>query len=101
MKRREPNRTNPRMSIYDRYSMGRRKDAASVSMARQLAANEELVKKLGGIYDPDKDYYWDQKSAKGHRLRDGIERLLRAIQNGDYDGVVVYEWERFMRNRVQ
>lgn len=94
---REPNRTMPRLAVYKRRSKLR--DMSS-SMARQDAECLAHVKTLGGIHDPLIDTFSDDDiSAKGGHYRPGMEALLRAIQDGRYDGVVVYEIPRALRNR--
>lgn len=91
----EPCRLNPRLAIYVRLSLD---TAASVSIARQRALLEEYVTELGGVYDPKVDYYADNDlSAKGTVYRPAAEELLRAVKAGRFDGVVVWEFARFMR----
>ena len=87
----------PRLAVYKRRSKLR--DMSS-SMARQDAECLAHVKTLGGIHDPLIDTFSDDDiSAKGGHYRPGMEALLRAIQDGRYDGVVVYEIPRALRNR--
>ncbi len=94
---REPVRVNPRVAVYGRLSL--EKDA-SVSIARQRETLERYVRDIGGRYDPAADYYEDDdKSAKGTVYRDGAEQLLQAIVEDRYDGIVVWELARFMRNK--
>lgn len=94
---REPVRVNPRLAVYARLSA---ETDASVSIARQRETLERYAKQLGGVYDAAADYYEDDdKSAKGTVYRDGAELLLRAIREDRYDGIVVWEFARFMRNK--
>lgn len=94
---REPVRVNPRLAVYVRLSA---ETEASVSIARQRETLERYVRQLGGVYDAAADYYEDDdKSAKGTVYRDGAELLLRAIVEDRYDGIVVWEFARFMRNK--
>jgi DNA invertase Pin-like site-specific DNA recombinase len=92
---REPNRQHPRVALYVRLSLTQ---DASVSIARQRATLEAYVAELGGIYDATTDYFEDDDiSAKGTVYRPAAERLLQAVGAGDYDGVMVWEFARFMR----
>jgi len=92
---REPCRERPRLAIYVRLSL--EKDA-SVSVARQRETLEAYVVQLGGVYDPDTDYFEDPDvSAKGTVYRPAAEDLLARVSAGAYDGVVVWEFARFMR----
>lgn len=97
VKDREPNRTAPRLAIYRRRSF---RTDTSVSLGRQLARMEEEVGALNGSYDRAADLFQDDDlSAKGGVFRPGLEQLLRAIQDGRYDGVLVWEYSRWTRNR--
>jgi DNA invertase Pin-like site-specific DNA recombinase len=92
---REPNRQHPRVALYVRLSLTQ---DASVSIARQRATLEAYVAELGGVYDASTDYFEDDDiSAKGTVYRPAAERLLQAVAAGDYDGVMVWEFARFMR----
>lgn len=94
---REPNRINPRLAIYRRRSIEK---ALSASMARQDAECLAYVQQLGGIHDPATDVFVDDDiSAKGNAYRPGMEALLRAVRAQRYDGVVVWELPRFLRNK--
>jgi DNA invertase Pin-like site-specific DNA recombinase len=93
---REPARNNPRLAVYDRRS---RATDTSVSLARQREESEALAESLGGIYDPERDFFFDDDiSARGGKYRPGMEALLRHVKNGEYDGVVSYELHRMLRN---
>lgn len=97
IKLREPNRASPRLAIYRRRSIEK---SMSASMARQDAECAAFVEQLGGVHDPDRDVYADDDvSAKGGAYRPGMEALLRAVKAGRYDGVVVWELPRFLRNK--
>jgi DNA invertase Pin-like site-specific DNA recombinase len=92
---REPRRERPRLAVYVRLSL--EKDG-SVSIARQRATLEQYVTELGGVYDPAADYFEDDDvSAKGTVYRPAAEELLTRVNTGAYDGVVVWEFARFMR----
>lgn len=92
---REPRRERPRLAVYVRLSL--EKDG-SVSIARQRATLEAYVTELGGVYDPAADYFEDDDvSAKGTVYRPAAEELLTRVSTGAYDGVVVWEFARYMR----
>lgn len=92
---REPNRDRPRLALYVRLSLAQ---DTSVSIARQRSTLEAYVVQLGGIYNAETDYYEDDDiSAKGTVYRPAVERMLQGVLAGDYDGVVVWEFARFMR----
>ncbi len=92
---REPQRQRPRLAVYVRLSLA---SDASVSIARQRATLEAYVAEMGGVYDPAADYFEDDDvSAKGTVYRPAAEELLQRVLAEDYDGVVVWEFARFMR----
>lgn len=93
----EPNKLNPRCAIYVRLS---EEDDKSVSTPRQRATLEHFVlTQLNGVYDPDTDYFEDYDlSAKGTEYRPAMEKLLALVQQGVYDGVVIWEFSRGFRN---
>ncbi len=91
---REPNRARPRLAVYVRLSLAQ---LASVSIARQRQTLTGYVVDLDGVYDPEVDYFEDDDlSAKGTVYRPAAEELLRRVIAGHYDGVVVWEFARFM-----
>ena len=93
---REPLRAKPRLAAYLRLSMA---SDTSVSMARQQEAVEEYIVALGGRYDPSRDFFQDYDlSAKGTVYRPAAEELLTRIRDEEYDGIVVWEFARFMRS---
>lgn len=93
---REPNRVNPRLAIYVRRSLS---TDTSLSLARQRQVMEDDVVAKGGIYDPASDYFFeDGISAKGTKYRPAVEELLRRVIADEYDGILVWELARFMRN---
>jgi site-specific DNA recombinase len=93
---REPVRARPRLAIYVRLSL---EQVTSVSLARQRTTLEGYAVALGGIYDPDVDYFEDNDlSAKGTVYRPAAEALLQSVILEEYDGVLVWEFARFMRN---
>ncbi|OIQ85548.1 hypothetical protein GALL_326070 [mine drainage metagenome] len=93
----EPVRVHPRLAVYVRLSEERN---TSVSIGRQRVTLEKYVAQLGGRYDPAADYFEDDDlSAKGTVYRPAAELLLERISEDAYDGVVVWEFARFMRNR--
>jgi len=92
---RDPLRVRPRLAAYLRLSLG---TDASVSMARQRETLEAYIVALGGQYDPSRDCFEDYDvSAKGTMYRPAAEELLSRIQNEEYDGIVCWEFARFMR----
>ena len=93
----DPVRVSPRVATYHRRSM---LAETSVSLARQHEECADLVARLGGRHDPATDaFYDDDISARGGKLRPALECLLRLVQEGHYDGVVIYELARLVRNR--
>jgi DNA invertase Pin-like site-specific DNA recombinase len=83
------------LAIYTRLSLAQ---DASVSIARQRETLEQWAEQLGGVYDPAVDYFEDEDvSAKGTVYRPAAETLLRAVLDDRYDGVLVWEFARFMR----
>jgi site-specific DNA recombinase len=94
---REPNKTNPRMCIYERRS---KLTAASVSLSRQRKENWLHIQRLGGRINLKTDVFYDDNvSASGGKYRYGIEMMLEQIEQGRFDGVVVWELPRALRNR--
>lgn len=93
----QPKMENPRLAVYGRRSF---KTDTNVNLSRTRDQLESDVVAMGGVYDPATDYFFDDDiSAKGGKFRPGIEALLQAIKAGRYDGVLVWEYCRWTRNR--
>ncbi len=93
----DPCRTQPRLAIYARVS---RTSGTSSSIDAQRTELEELVSRLEGRYDRRDDYFEDADvSAKGGKFRPSLEELLVKVEQGHYDGVLVWEFSRWTRNR--
>lgn len=96
---RRPNRVQPQLALYRRRSF---RTDTNATMTRQLQRMCERADALGGRYDLSLDLYEDDDiSAKGGKFRPGVESLLAAIRAGRYDGVVIWEFSRWTRNRAE
>lgn len=92
-----PNLEQPRLAFYRRRSF---RTDTNATLSRQLQRMEQRADALGGRFQLSADLYEDDDlSAKGGTFRPGVESLLAAIQAGRYDGVVVWEFSRWTRNR--
>lgn len=94
----EPNRIKPRLAIYRRRSM---RTDTSASMSRQTKEIIERARALGGTWSNRDIYEDDDISAKGGHHRPAIETLLKRMELGHYDGVVVWDFTRWTRNRAE
>ena len=93
---RAPVTSEPRLAVYERRSQA---TDTSVSMARQRKETERLIQIKDGRYDRATDWHYDDDvSARGGKYRPGLEKLLRLVMEGRYDGIVVYEIARLLRN---
>lgn len=93
-----PPRLNGRMAIYERIS---KTNERSVSLARQYDECMTYIKSVGGTIDQSRDLFQDRVSAAGGKLRLGMETLLKAVESGRYDGIVVWELPRALRNKLE
>ncbi len=59
-------------------------------------------RELGGVWDENRDVYIDDDiSAKGGAFRPEMEELLKNLLAGRYDGVVVWDLTRWVRNKAE
>ncbi len=95
----EPCRVTPRLAFYGRRS---RRVEEGVSLSRQIETMFVRGRELGGVWDEQRDLYIDDDiSAKGGAFRPGMEELLKNLLAGRYDGVVVWDVTRWVRNKAE
>ncbi|WP_030529792.1 recombinase family protein [Phycicoccus jejuensis] len=95
----EPCRVTPRLAFYGRRS---RRVEEGVSLSRQIETMFVRGRELGGVWDESRDVYIDDDiSAKGGAFRPEMEELLKNLLAGRYDGVVVWDVTRWVRNKAE
>ncbi len=83
-----------RTAIYARYSSDRQKDASIEDQARRC---EEVIERLGGA-PAEAVLYADRALSGTSRHRPGLESLLRAVESGELDVIVVEDVSRLSRD---
>lgn len=90
----------PRVAIYTRRSLARETSASLEAQRVELL--HYARSQLAAMPDPVYDVYTDDDlSARGSSRRPGLEALLEAVRDGQYDLVAVRSFSRWTRSREQ
>ena len=97
----ETSRSTPQKPcIYARISLDR--DATQLATDRQIAECRELAQRKNWPDVPDEDVFRDESISASKKVpRPAYNKMMQAIEAGQYDGLLVYDLDRLTRKPME